>query len=62
MCNNNATQILINKGIDDNSDIGEQIEQIARELMDVAVDGLQRWMQPHNQKDQNDKPNDGLPF
>ena len=59
MCNNNATQILINKGIDDNSDIGEQIEQIARELMDVAVDGLVRWIQTHNQKD---KPNDGLPF
>lgn len=50
------------QGIDGNSDIGEQVEQVARELMEVAVDGLARWEQTHNQKDQNDKPNDGLPF
>ena len=62
MCINNATQIVMKQGIDGNSDIGEQVEQVARELMEVAVDGLARWEQTHNQKDQNDKPNDGLPF
>ena len=60
MCINNATQIAINQGIKDN--LGEQIEQIARELMDVAVNGLVRWEQGEHEKDQNDKPNDDLPF
>lgn len=60
MCINNATQIAINQGIKDN--LGEQIEQIARELMEVAVNGLIRWEQGEHEKDQNDKPNDDLPF
>ena len=60
MCINNATQIAINQGIKDN--LGEQIEQIANELMDVAVNGLVRWEQGEHEKDQNDKPNDDLPF
>ena len=60
MCINNATQIAINQGIKDN--LGDQIEQIARELMDVAVNGLVRWEQGEHEKDQNDKPNDDLPF
>ena len=60
MCINNATQIAINQGIKDN--LGEQIEQIARELMEVAVNGLVRWEQGEHEKDQNDKPNDDLPF
>ena len=60
MCINNATQIAINQGIEDN--LGEQIEQIARELMEVAVNGLVRWEQGEHEKDQNDKPEDDLPF
>ncbi len=60
MCINNATQIAINQGIKDN--LGEQIEQIARELMEVAVNGLVRWEQGEHEKDQNDKPEDDLPF
>jgi hypothetical protein len=60
MCINNATQIAINQGIKDN--LGEQIEQIASELMEVAVNGLVRWEQGEHEKDQNDKPNDDLPF
>ena len=60
MCINNATQIAINQGIKDN--LGEQIEQIARELMEVAVNGLVRWEQGEHEKDQNDKPKDDLPF
>ena len=60
MCINNATQIAINQGIKDN--LGDQIEQIASELMEVAVNGLVRWEQGEHEKDQNDKPNDDLPF
>ena len=67
MCINNATQIAINQGIKDN--LGEQIEQIARELMEVAVNGLVRWEQEQHEKDQNnspneaeDKPKDDMPF
>jgi len=67
MCINNATQIAINQGIKDN--LGEQIEQIARELMEVAVNGLVRWEQGEHEKDQNNSPNeveekpeDELPF
>jgi len=60
MCINNATQIAINQGIKDN--LGDQIEQIAKQLMDVAVNGLVRWEQGEHEKDQNDKPNDDLPF
>ena len=48
MCINNATQIAINQGIKDN--LGEQIEQIARGLMEVAVNGLIRWEQGENEK------------
>ena len=67
MCINNATQIAINQGIKDN--LGEQIEQIARELMEVAINGLVRWEQGEHEKDQNSSPNeveyipkDDLPF
>lgn len=67
MCINNATQIAINQGIKDN--LGEQIEQIARELMEVAINGLVRWEQGEHEKDQNsspneveEKPKDDLPF
>ena len=67
MCINNATQIAINQGIKDN--LGEQIEQIARELMEVAVNGLVRWEQGEQEKDHNNSPNeveekpkDDMPF
>lgn len=67
MCINNATQIAINQGIKDN--LAEQIEQIARQLMEVAVNGLARWEQEQHEKDQNsspneveEKPKDDLPF
>ena len=60
MCINNATQIAIKQGIKDN--LGDQIEQIAKQLMEVAVNGLVRWEQEQHEKDQNDKPNDDLPF
>lgn len=67
MCINNATQIAIKQGIKDN--LGEQIEQIAKELMEVAVNGLVRWEQEQHEKDQNsspneveEKPKDDLPF
>lgn len=53
MCINNATKIVIKQGIDGNSDIGEQVEQVARELMEVAVDGLSKWENDYHQKDQN---------
>ena len=61
MCINNATQIAIRQGID-GMNLGDQIEQIAKQLMDVAVHGLTRWEQQQHEKDQNDKPNDDLPF
>jgi|TARA_R100000482_G_scaffold121170_2_gene67096 hypothetical protein len=61
MCINNATQIAIKQGID-GMNLGDQIEQIAKQLMDVAVNGLVRWEQGEHEKDQNDKPNDDLPF
>ena len=60
MCINNATHIAINQGIKNN--LGEQIEHIASELMEVAVNGLVRWEQGEHEKDQNNKPNDDLPF
>ena len=61
MCINNATQIAIRQGIDE-SNLGEQIEQIARELMEVAVNGLIRW-QEQGEKNQNEKLNDeDVPF
>ena len=53
MCINNATKLVIERGIDGNSDIGEQVEQVARELMEVAVDGLSKWENDYHQKDQN---------
>lgn len=61
MCINNATQIAIKQGID-GMNLADQIEQIAKQLMDVAVNGLVRWEQGEHEKDQNDKPNDDLPF
>ena len=67
MCMNNATQICINRwsidGINKEVSIANQIEDIAGNLMNVAVDGLKRWEENRHQKDQNFTPNDNdLPF
>tara|TARA_R110002012_G_C11413652_1_gene587371 strand:- start:44 stop:691 length:648 start_codon:yes stop_codon:yes gene_type:complete len=67
MCMNNATQICINRwsidGINKEVSIANQIEDIAGNLMNVAVDGLKRWEENRHQKDQNSTPNDDdLPF
>jgi len=62
MCMNNATQICINRwsidGINKEVSIANQIEDIAGNLMDVAVNGLERWKQQQHEKDQNSEPND----
>ncbi len=60
MCINNATQLVIKK-MEDGVPIAEQVEKIARELMDVAVHGLTRWEEDQIQKDQNDKPSEEEP-
>ncbi len=60
MCINNATQLVIKK-MEDGVPIAEQVEKIARELMDVAVHGLTRWNEDQIQKDQNDKPSEEEP-
>ena len=61
MCVKEATKIVSSK----NNSMGhifEDIEDFAKGLMDVAVNGLVRWEQGEHEKDQNDKPNDDLPF
>jgi len=60
MCINNATQLVIKK-MEDGVPIAEQVEKIARELMNVAVHGLTRWEEDQIQKDQNDKPSEEKP-
>jgi len=60
MCINNATQLVI-KDMEDGVPIADQVEKIARELMDVAVNGLTRWEEDQIQKDQNDKPSEEEP-
>lgn len=66
MCMNNATQICINRwsidGINKEVSIANQIEDIAGNLMDVAVNGLERWKKKQHELDQNSAPNDELPF
>ena len=60
---NNATQLIIAKGLDEKVDIIEELEKVAGKIMDVAVNGLVRWEQEQHEKDQNSAPNDGdLPF
>lgn len=60
---NNATQLMIAKGLDDKTDIIEELEKTASKIMDVAVNGLTRWEQNQHEKDQNLNPNsDGMPF
>jgi len=70
MCMNNATKIVIDKykvgdaeGSAEGALFVETIEMYTRRLMDVAVDGLERWEENRHQKDQNSTPNDDdLPF
>ena len=59
MCINNATQIAIKQGID-GMNLGDQIEQIAKQLMDVAVNGLIRWEESQNKKEEPN--NEDVPF
>ena len=60
---NNATQLMIAKGLDDKTDIIEELEKTASKIMDVAVNGLTRWEKEQNEKNQNSNPNDdGMPF
>tara|TARA_R100000655_G_scaffold37874_2_gene72580 strand:+ start:5645 stop:6298 length:654 start_codon:yes stop_codon:yes gene_type:complete len=60
---NNATQLMIAKGLDNKTDIIEELEKIASKIMDVAVNGLTRWEKEQYEKDQNSNPNDdGMPY
>jgi len=60
---NNATQLMIAKGLDEKADIIDELEYIAGKIMDVAVNGLVRWEEVQHKKDQNSAPNDDdLPF
>ena len=68
MCVKEATKIVSSK----NNSMGhifQDIEDFAKGLMDVAVNGLVRWEQEQYEKDQNsspnevkEKPKDDLPF
>lgn len=59
---NNATQLMIAKGLDEKTDIIDELEYTASKIMDVAVNGLVRWEEVQHKKDQNYAPNDDLPF
>jgi len=60
---NNATQLMIAKGLDEKADIIDELEYTASKIMDVAVNGLIRWEEVQHKKDQNSTPNnDDLPF
>jgi len=60
---NNATQLMIAKGLDEKADIIDELEYTASKIMDVAVNGLVRWEEVQHKKDQNSAPNDDeLPF
>ena len=60
---NNATQLMIAKGLDEKTDIIDELEYTASKIMDVAVNGLARWEEVQYKKDQNSAPNDDdLPF
>ena len=63
MCINNATKIVISwkedyKTLDFMRD---DIEDVAFVLMDIATNGLTRWEEEQQQKDQNDKPSEEKP-
>lgn len=63
MCINNATKIVISwkedyKTLDFMRD---DIEDVAFVLMDIATNGLTRWEEEQQQKDQNDKPSEKEP-
>ena len=51
MCMNNATQLVI-KNMEDGVPVADQVEKIANKLMDVAVNGLVRWEESHNKKEE----------
>ena len=51
MCINNATQLVI-KNMEDGVPVADQVEKIANKLMDVAVNGLIRWEESQNKKEE----------
>ena len=51
MCMNNATQLVI-KNMEDGLPVADQVEKIANKLMDVAVNGLVRWEESQNKKEE----------
>ena len=51
MCINNATQLVI-KNMEDGVPVADQVEKIANKLMDVAVNGLVRWEESQNKKEE----------
>ena len=51
MCMNNATQLVIKK-MEDGVSVADQVEKIANKLMDVAVNGLVRWEESQNKKEE----------
>lgn len=59
MCMNNATQLVI-KNMEDGVSVADQVEKIANELMDVAVNGLVRWEENQNKKEEPN--NEDVPF
>ena len=57
MCLKEATKVISSK----NNSMGhifEDIEDFAKGLMDIAVNGLVRWEQEQHEKDQNSSPNE----
>jgi len=62
MCVKEATKIVIAKNTPSPNTF-EDIEYFTKGLMDVAIDGLERWKQQQHEKDQNSEPNDDdVPF
>ena len=59
MCINNATQLVI-KNMEDGVPVADQVEKIANKLMDVAVNGLIRWEESQNKKEEPN--NEDVPF
>lgn len=59
MCINNATQLVI-KNMEDGVPVADQVEKIANKLMDVAVNGLVRWEESQNKKEEPN--NEDVPF
>lgn len=60
---NNATKLMIARGIDEKVDIINELEKVTWMVMEVATYGLKNWEKRQHEKDQNSAPNDDdLPF